>query len=298
MTKIVWEEWLEMQVRTSLDIHELFFAAAQRNFCVLVSSMCSKPSNIVTGDSFSITVQLCQWDARVALWVKAWLSGRKCTFYSCHLPQDKSWGISLIFPIVIWWKREKKCYSLQSSIVNSSGVSKVSMCLRQGFQGLPGLHCLLCLRSRVLESWPGCCCWCQDGIVVPDQLFYWQKGRSLLGNTRHNCPNSFCHCRSTSPDALLSLVHLLLLYHYFPCKSILVSLMLLSFHLGPAIFNFKFGAEKPGQSLLHVWPLETLDLLGCFRDCCLLEKQMLYKIIQCRYELWTIPLVLSIPGKV
>lgn len=47
--------------------------------------------------------------------------------------------------------------------MNSFGVSKASICLWQGFQGLPGLHCPLCLQSRVLESWPGCCCWCQDG---------------------------------------------------------------------------------------------------------------------------------------
>ena len=86
MTKIVWEDGLEMQVRPSLGTRELFFAAAQRNFCVLVNSMYSKPSNVVTGDSFNVILQLCQWDARVALWVRQGFQAGNAHFIlaTCH----------------------------------------------------------------------------------------------------------------------------------------------------------------------------------------------------------------------
>lgn len=91
MTKTEWEDRLEVHVKPSLVIYMLFFAAAWLNFCVPVNRVYSKPQiKIVTGDSFSVILQLCQWDGRVALWVKAWLSCRKCIFHSCHLSQDKS----------------------------------------------------------------------------------------------------------------------------------------------------------------------------------------------------------------
>lgn len=149
-------------------------------------------------------------------------------------------------------KRQKKCYSLQSSIVNSSRVSKASIhlcqdCLCQGTRELAWL-------LLVMVRWE----------LGPEQLSCWEMERPLSGSSRHNCPNSFHDCRSTSPDFLPSLVHPLLLYHYFPCKSIPASLMLLLLILGTAIFDFQVGAEKPwvnsGQTLLYVWPLETLDL--------------------------------------
>lgn len=38
--------WIGNTSETFPGHRKLFFAAAQRNFCVLVNSMCSKPSNI------------------------------------------------------------------------------------------------------------------------------------------------------------------------------------------------------------------------------------------------------------
>lgn len=166
--------------------------------------------------------------------------------------------------------------------------------------GLPGPHCPLCLcqGARGLA-------WLLMLVGLglgPQQLSCWERGRLLSGSRRHDCPNSFHHYRSTSPNLLPSLVRPPLLYHYFPWKSIPASLMLLPLILGPATFDFTGGAEKPwansGQTLLHVWPLETLDLLGYLRDCCVPEKQMKYKALQWKYELWTILLISSISGKV
>lgn len=127
--------------------------------------------------------------------------------------------------------------------------------LCQDCQGPPGLHCPLDLCQG-----PGKLVWLllvMAGLGLgPGQLSCWQRGRSLSGSHRHNCPDSFHHCRSTSPGLLPSLVQPHLLYFYFPCKSILASLVLLPLILCPAIFDFTGGAEKPwtnsGQILLYV----------------------------------------------
>lgn len=133
------------------------------------------------------------------------------------------------------------------------------------------------------------------GMEAWARVVFLLRCRSLSGRRRHNCPCSFHGCRSANPDLLPPQAHQLLLY----CIS--VSLMLLPLILSLAIFDCKAGAEKPwpdaGESVLDMWPLETWDLLGYFRDCSIPEDQLWHKAIQFRHEPWTIPVTSSMSGK-
>lgn len=173
----------------------------------------------------------------------------------------------------------KKSYPLQSSIVNSSGVNKASTCLWQGCQGLPGPRCPLCL--------------CQSPRVLDWVLLFlagWSRSSFPAGKGKHpseeeegtTTPSPFTlqinKFRSAPIPGESSFYGALFTMQNLPHAPA----------LHPSSRNMWFYRWccrtwcKFWSNSFVLWPLETLGFLGYFTDCCILENQMSYKVIQCR----------------
>lgn len=155
MTKIVWEDGLEMRVRPSLGTRKLLSAAAQRNFCVLVDSMCSKPSKINS----------CWWliqcnSSAMSVGCKGGLMGKGMAFtrevHSLFLPLATRQVIRHFFNFCVCHfvkKRRKNVTPFRAVLWIHPGSAK---------------HPFVCVRTacaRVPESWPGCCWWWWEGSL-------------------------------------------------------------------------------------------------------------------------------------